>query len=206
MASEGVAVSQLVGRMAVFQQRGLPALVRSASDMCAHLARDGGVCEAPHMWSAVSLLVPFGLRAPGIGSSFSSPSRLLGREADSRGPLSLSDASLPLSWGTVSVPLDSFALSAWNLHSADLRVSSSRGRPWGRLTLRPDCHGLDLCPQQEVGPEGGQTRCWPASGGSMYSPGPHGLAFIQFLQPACHGQVTYLGLGKGKVSMYLGRA
>ena len=124
MACEGVSVSQLVGSMGVFQRRGLPVLVRSASDMCAHLARDRGVCEAPRVQSAVSLLVPFGLWAPGIGSSFSSPSRLLGREAHSRGPLSLSDASLPLSWWTVSVPLDSFALSARNLHSAELGVSS----------------------------------------------------------------------------------
>ena len=60
-----------------------------------------------------------------------------GGQAQSRGPVALSDASRPLTWGAVSVPLDSFVLSACSLHSAQLRVSSFPGGASGK---EPACH------------------------------------------------------------------
>ena len=71
-----------------------------------------------------------------LGCSFSTEVGSWGRQAQSQGPATLSDASRLLRWGAVSVPLDSFVLSACSLHSAQLRVSSLPGGASGK---EPSC-------------------------------------------------------------------
>lgn len=143
--------------------------VRTTNDRGARLAGDSGVCETSRVWRVVPS-GPVWSPSPQDGVLTLKPgwSSWTGRPSPKRAPF-LWDTHVWSAGGQHLFPLLFLAPSSQGLLSAELGLSSSRGRLCGPSTLGLDSDGLNVCRPWEVGLQGDKPALDGFSGNRMCS-------------------------------------